>query len=172
MIKKIAVTGPESTGKTSLTKELALHYNDVWVPEFARDYIELLNRPYNEQDLQSIAEGQIKTYKEKLLQAKNFIFSDTELLVIKIWYENAYKHCPQWILDAIERQKYDLYLLCNIDLPWTYDPQREHPHLRKYFFNLYKKELEKYQWNYVVISGDGHERTKMAMNEIDKLINK
>lgn len=167
MIKKIAITGPESTGKTSLTKELAQHYNDVWVPEYARDYIARINRPYNEQDLHFIAEGQINTYNEKVSEAKNFLFSDTELIVIKIWFENAYKHCPQWILDAINKQGYDLYLLCDIDLPWTYDPQREHPHLRKYFFDLYKHELEIRGLPYKIISGSGTDRLENAVTAVD-----
>lgn len=172
MIRKIAVTGPESTGKTLLSQQLSKHYNGIWVPEYARKYINTLNRSYNEHDLEIIAKGQMNAYNEKLLKAKSYLFSDTELIVIKIWFENAYKYCPQWILDAIDKQEYNLYLLCDIDLPWTYDAQREHPHLREYFFNLYKQELESRNWPYVIISGIEDERVKNAVGAIEKFYNK
>ena len=168
MLKKIAITGPESTGKTSLSKGLALHYKDIWVPEVARTYIDELSHSYNVLDLDIIAEKQITAVQVATHQANNFLFADTELTVIKIWYENAFKTCPDWILNALEHQYFDLYLLPDIDLPWTYDPQREHPHLRTYFFNLYKQELETRNRPYEIIKGTGEERMNNAVRAVER----
>jgi len=167
MPAKIAITGPESTGKTQLCIELAKHYNGICVSEFARDYLSAIQRPYNCYDLDIIATQQLHLIKESSKLKNNFLFADTELTVIKIWYEHAYKYCPEWILKYYEEQDYNLYLLMDIDLPWVYDKQREHPHLRTYFFNLYETELKKYNRPYKIISGTEETRLKNAIKEID-----
>lgn len=169
MIKKIAVTGSESTGKSTLSQYLAKHYNTLYVSEYAREYIELLDRPYNYNDILTIAQRQIENEKSAINKANRYLFSDTELIVTKIWCLHKYQQCHEWILQQIHQNTYDLFLLCDIDLPWEYDPQREHPHLREYFFNVYKKELENYGFPYIVISGNYDERLQKAINAIDKL---
>ena len=103
--------------------------------------LERLGRPYEKQDLLDIAKGQMQAEDEMMKKAKHMIFCDTDLTVVKIWYQHRYGHVHPFILENLEKRKYDLYLLPYIDLPWKYDPQREHPHLREYFFNLYEKEL-------------------------------
>ncbi|MEO1653446.1 MAG: ATP-binding protein [Bacteroidota bacterium] len=166
---KIAITGPESTGKTSLAKALAHHYQTIHVPEYARDYIEQLNRPYTQEDILKIAQGQQDAEKALLQKAGEILICDTELLVTKIWSAHAFQSVPEWIEDNLHRQTYDLYLLMDIDLPWEPDPQREHPDKRAFFFDWYERELRKMQVNYVIISGQLDQRTQSAIQKIDLL---
>ncbi len=163
MLKRIAITGPESTGKTQLAQQLATHFNTNWVTEYAREYIDHLNRPYNQDDILSIAKTQYKQVEALASQCNELLICDTHLLVTKIWSDHKYKECDQWILDHIEKQKIDLYLLCDIDLQWEADPQREHPHLRMHLFNLYKHNLESYNFNYRIVSGQGSDRINNAI---------
>jgi len=164
---KIAITGPESTGKSWLSEKLAMHYNTVFVPEYARTYIDRLSRPYRQHDILSIAKGQLESEKQYQQQAEKFLFCDTELIVTKIWSVHKYGECHPWILEKINTNRYDLFLLCNIDMPWQYDPQREHPDLRKHFFDWYKKELDSYGFDYVIVSGLENERTRNAIDAIE-----
>lgn len=166
-IIRIAVTGTESTGKSMLTKQLAEHYKTVWVEEYAREYIDKLGREYNKEDILIIAKTQLEKEKEIEKSANKIMFSDTELIVTKIWSEHKYKTCDEWILENISTHKYGLYLLCNIDLPWEYDVQREHPHLREYLFNLYLNELKSRNFNYSIVSGINEQRLKCAINAVD-----
>ena len=130
-MKRIAITGPESTGKSTIAQQLAGHFNTLWVPEFARDYIAGLNRDYTLTDLEKIAQGQLELQKKTEAQNPEIFFTDTELLVIKVWSENAFGTCPDWILEALQNQQFDLYLLMNIDLPWEPDPQRDRARLQR-----------------------------------------
>lgn len=166
MIRKIAITGPESTGKSVLAEQLANHYKTVWVPEYAREYLEFLGEPYQEKDIVLIAQGQMLSEGSQIGKADNFLFCDTELLVTKIWSEVKYNRCDPWILKTIEAHRYDLYLLCDIDLPWQYDPLREHPHQRQYLFDLYYNELNNRGFNFAVIRGTGNERFRNAVEAI------
>jgi NadR type nicotinamide-nucleotide adenylyltransferase len=170
MLKKIAITGPESTGKSTLSKQLANHYNTVWIEEYAREYIDQLNRPYTEQDILTIAKKQKEIEEQKSKETNTLLFSDTELIVTKIWSEVKYQSCDQWILNNIEKQNYFLYLLCDIDLSWKYDPQREHPNLRSHLFDLYKKELQKRKLNFEIISGNKEERLQNAIHIINTFL--
>ncbi|MCF8302079.1 MAG: ATP-binding protein [Bacteroidales bacterium] len=168
MIKRIAITGPESTGKSWLTKRLAEYYQTVWVPEYARDYINRLDREYVAEDILKIAKGQLELEEQIAQKARKFLFCDTELIVTKVWYEHKYNSCPPWILDRIEDHRYDLYLLCNVDLPWQDDPQREHPHLREYFFDVYYHELQSRNLPFEVVSGQWEQRFKNAVELVGK----
>ena len=168
--RKIAITGPESTGKSWLTDHLASHYQAPFVPEYARGYIDRLGRPYEQQDLLQIAKGQVAAEKEMELQGPGMLFLDTELIVIKIWSLHKYGVCDPFILKAIEKQNYDLYLLCDVDLPWEHDKQREHPHLRPFFLNWYRKELEYYGFPFEMVSGLGDERLQGALEAVEKVV--
>jgi NadR type nicotinamide-nucleotide adenylyltransferase len=170
MLKKIAITGPESTGKSTLSKQLANHYNTMWVEEYARDYINQLNRPYTQEDILAIAKKQKEIEEQKSKETNTLLFSDTELIVTKIWSEVKYQSCDQWILNNIEKQDYLLYLLCDIDLPWEYDPQREHPNKRVELFDLYKSELQNRKLNFKIILGNNEERLQNAIRIIDTLL--
>ncbi len=171
-VKRVAITGPESTGKSWLCRELALHYNTVFVPEYAREYINDLQRDYNRGDILLIAKGQVERERRIAEEAgqrqiRPLIFCDTELIVTKIWSLHKYKQCDPWILENIQNNKYDLFLLCAIDLPWEPDPQREHPQLRSFFFDWYKSELENYGFPYCVVSGQRQGRLQNAIEAVN-----
>lgn len=170
MIKRIAITGPESTGKSWLTQRLAEYYQTAWVPEYAREYIDQLDREYGADDILRIAKGQLNLEEQLAQKSGTFLFCDTELIVTKIWYEHKYKTCPNWILDRIEDHRYDLYLLCNVDLPWKDDPQREHPQLRHYFFDIYNQELAARELPFGIVSGSGNQRLLNAIELVEKYI--
>jgi NadR type nicotinamide-nucleotide adenylyltransferase len=169
-VLKIAITGPESTGKSELAEKLAAHYDTLWVPEYAREYIDLLDRPYTREDILEIAKGQLRNENLLAGKASGLFFCDTELIVTKIWSEVKYGTCDPWILEKIAENKYDLFLLCNIDLPWEYDPQREHPHMRSKLFELYRNELETRSFRYFIVSGTGTKRLMNAVGYIEKAI--
>ncbi len=167
MIKKIALIGPESTGKSDLSEKLAKHFNTEWVPEYARTYVATLNRSYNIDDIVLIAKKQLEIEHEKEKIANKFLFIDTELIIAKVWAEDIYKTCPDFIIQELEKQRYDLYLLTHPDLPWINDGIRENPHRRKYFFNVYKNELITRGFNFAEIKGMGECRLHNAIKIIN-----
>jgi len=164
---KIAIVGPESTGKSELAKDLAAHFETTWVPEVARTFLHTLNRPYNREDVERIARLQVEEEEKKEKEANEILFCDTTLLVVKIWMENAFGSCPDWILESVEIRKYDLYLLPDIDLPWQPDPLREHPNQREFFLNWYVRELNRMKVNWKLISGNGIFRLKAAIHQVE-----
>ena len=166
-IYRIAITGPESTGKSTLAEQLAAHYQTVWVPEYAREYLNRLGRPYEKSDLIEIAKGQIAHEKKAVSRAQRFLFCDTDLTVIKIWYEYKYSTHDPFLAMKYAEISYDLWLLCDIDLPWQYDPQREHPEKRRFFFDWFERELKARNARYAVISGVREERLQNAVKVID-----
>ena len=171
MIRKIAITGPESTGKSTLAEQLAQHYNTVWVPERARTYLdELGGKRYTEKDLLEIARQQLVLEDELTPKANGLLFCDTELLVMKIWSQVKYGHIDPWIMEQLGQKRYNHYLLLYPDLPWEPDPQREHPHLREQMFRLYQGELKKLKRPYTIIQGEGEDRLKAAIKAVDKLL--
>jgi NadR type nicotinamide-nucleotide adenylyltransferase len=167
-MKKIAITGPESTGKSAIAEGLSKYFNCLMVPEYARAYLQKLNRAYNFDDITEIAKGQAKL-EDQVKKSEPFLFCDTDMLVCKIWQEYKYDHCDPWIENAFQTRHYDLFLLCNIDLPWEYDPLREHPDSRIELFTLYESALIKANKPYVIISGEGDTRLKMAVSEINRI---
>ncbi|HEY0677088.1 MAG TPA: ATP-binding protein [Chitinophagaceae bacterium] len=177
MVKKIAIIGPESTGKSTLSEQLASHYRSLWVPEFAREYLLKHGTSYTYDSLLDIAKGQLAledAYIEATERAfeKNkspYLFIDTEMRVMKVWCEFVYGKCHQWILDRIRERRYDLYLLCNTDLPWTPDPLREYPdpEPRNELFSIYHSLLSEQSTPWVIISGDYEERLQSAISAVN-----
>ncbi len=168
-VRRVAIVGPECTGKTDLARFLASHYQTQWVPEFARAYLEKLDRPYIKEDLTTIAEAQIESENTIARQASRFLFCDTNLVVIKIWSEFKYGSCDPEILTLMQQQKYELHLLTDVDLPWEDDPLREHPHKRQELFDLYKSELENTQTKFTIIRGDYASRRSAAVKAIEQI---
>lgn len=166
--KVIAITGPESTGKSQLAADLAAHFGGVWVPEYAREYLQELNRPYRFEDILHIAKGQERRTNESIKPGVPVVFLDTELTVTRIWCEYLYGKCHSWIVDHQAAQEFDLYLLTNIDLPWQPDPMREHPDKRKELFELYERALQNQHWTYNLVSGVGTERPRSAIRIIEE----
>lgn len=168
-VRRIAIVGPECTGKTDLARFLAEHYKTVWVPEFARTYLETLDREYTKADLPHIAKGQGVLEDSTAKQANRFLFCDTNLVVIKIWSEFKYGSCDPAILKEMHERTYDLHLLTDVDLPWEDDPLREHPDKRQELFELYEAELKSNNIRYQKIGGDYAARRSAALVAVDAL---
>lgn len=168
-IIRIALIGPESTAKSTLSENLAKHYNTVWIKEYAREYLSNINRKYTLEDILKIAQEQLKQEQELIKKANKFIFVDTELINNKVWCLDVFKTCPNWIEESIVKHKYDLYLLTYPDLSWEPDPLRENPQRRDFFFNWYEKELKLIGANYFVIKGIGKERLKNCIRFIENI---
>ena len=166
---RIVVIGPESTGKTTLCEELALHYNCRWIPEYARKYIEEMKRPYNNEDVLHIARMQMEE-EDKLVENKSLIFIDTDIIITKVWLLHVYGNSPEWIDSWLKTAPRTLYLVCTPDLPWEYDPVRENPDKREYLMDWYCREIESFGFSYRFVSGTGIERTLSAIREIDPII--
>lgn len=163
---RIAIVGPESTGKSTLSAQLADRFNTLWVPEVARQYVADLERPYTADDILLISKQQMALEDAMAEKAREVLFCDTNLLVTKIWMLHAYQFCHPWILEQMQSRTYDLCLLTDIDLPWEPDPLREHPHLRQYLFDWYQKELEAMAVPYQLVSGTAEQRLELAVRII------
>jgi nicotinamide riboside kinase len=196
-MKKIVIIGPESTGKSTLCEQLANHYKTLWCPEYAREYLLKHGMNYSYDDLLTIAKGQIalegkfteeveKTERREDRgithlssdstglpdsQAPRLLFIDTDMYVMKVWCEFVFGNCHQFILNQIVERKYDLYLLCNVDLPWVKDELREYPDLesRKKLYFIYKDIMINQSVPWVDISGGYEERLERAIKAVDEL---
>jgi NadR type nicotinamide-nucleotide adenylyltransferase len=174
---KIVLFGPESTGKTTLSGQLARHYNTVWAPEFAREYLQ--DKWNNErkiceqQDIIPIAEGQIKLENDLAKKADKVLICDTDLLETKVYSEEYYGGFVDPKLDkaAIENS-YDIYFLTYIDTPWEADDLRDKPGERLEMFTAFENTLKKYNRPYILLKGDKETRLKKAVEIIDELLSK
>jgi NadR type nicotinamide-nucleotide adenylyltransferase len=167
-IKRIALIGPESTAKSTLTEALALHYNTNFVAEYAREYLQKINRKYTLNDVIEIAKKQFEKEQLLLVDSNHFIFVDTEAIIAKVWCMDVFGHFPDWIKNNIQNHPYDLYLLTYPDIPWKPDSLRENAHRRNYFFEVYENELKVIGANYAIIKGFEGERLENCILLIDK----
>ncbi len=208
-IKKIVIIGPESTGKSTLCEQLAMHYQTSWVREYAREYLEKNGADYKFEDLYEISLGQlageelgirnwelgkttddgrrttvrVSTSIDKStsnnkelpnLQPSTFnfqpLFIDTDLYVIKVWSEFVFDKIDNRILTELAKRKYDLYLLCDVDLPWVKDELREYPDLavREKLFHYYKEEMIEQKTPWVIIRGNYEERLAAAIAAVER----
>ena len=163
--------GGESTGKSTLCRQLADQYHTVWVPEYARTYLEQLNRPYEYEDLKKMAIGQIESEKYWLSMAKDFLFCDTDMHVFKVWSEHKYGNVDEYILDMLEAIHYDAYLITSPDFPWQPDPLREHSEevWRRYFFTKYCDAIHSKAKPYSILDGSEAARLNKAISFIEDL---
>lgn len=165
-MKKIVIVGPESTGKSTLCSQLAEHYKTVWCPEFAREYLLEKGTDYSYADLLNIAHGQLELEDTMAAEATNgFYFIDTDMYVMKVWCEVAFLNCHTYILKQIAARQYDMYLLCDVDLPWVKDELREYPDfaVRKRLFKMYKDLAINSGTKWAVISGTDTQRLQTAV---------
>jgi NadR type nicotinamide-nucleotide adenylyltransferase len=168
--RRIVLTGPESTGKTTLARQLAQHFNTTWVEEFGRNYYVEKGGKLLIDDIINIAEGQLNSEEQAIKQSNKLLFCDTDLIVTQIWSEIYFNSCPEKVIQLNTSRKYDLFLLMNIDIPWEDDGTREFPHLREWHFKRIKDELESRGLNYTLISGEGHQRLQNAIEAVTELI--
>ena len=179
-LQKIVVLGPESTGKSTLSEALAKHYGVVDCKEYARQYLHENGTKYNFDDLLTISKGQLILEQQAIEKAdqlfieksKNKIIIDTNMYVMKVWCEYVFNDCHTFILDQINKRSYDLYLLADIDLPWSADEMREYPDEkpRQELFAIYKDILINQNTPWGIVSGAGDERTQNAIKLIDKVL--
>ena len=173
-LKKIVVIGPESTGKSTLCEQLAKHYNAEWVKENAREYLLKNGTEYTFEDLLTIAKGQLNLEDIGTMATgkQPTLFIDTDMYVMKVWCEFVFNNCHRWILDKIAERKYDLYLLCNVDLPWVKDELREYPDLesRQKLYHIYKDILVNQNVQWVDISGNYNERLQKAISAVNRIL--
>ncbi len=167
-IKRIAVIGAESTGKTTLARSLALRFQTLWVPENAREYMNMHSGEYQVGDIEKISREQLIQEERLVRSANKLLFVDTELIISKVWCVDVFGQCPEWIEKSIPENKYDLYLLTANDLPWVADPVRVNAQRRDYFFNWYKRELENYNLPFEIVSGRYEARLLSAIRAIRK----
>jgi NadR type nicotinamide-nucleotide adenylyltransferase len=167
---RIAVTGPESTGKSTLAKQLAESYNGVFIPEYARQYIGNLPGHYTYNDVEKIAAEQVHQYIDTVNSNEaGFSFFDTWLIITKVWFMWVYSKTPDWLEERIQTCPIDLFLLCRPDLPWEEDPVRENGgDNRIKLFELYKAELEHYGFSFVEIGGLENERLDNSIRSINE----
>lgn len=167
--RRIAIVGPESSGKSDLSKSLGQEFDEPWVKEVSRAYLEAQNGKYEESDLLKIAKLQLEEEEKLFSEAKRFLFCDTNLLVIKIWAEWKYHKVDSELLNLWEPGNYDLHLLCYPDLPYEDDPLRENPDPedRLTLFNKYQAELINSRVPFKLIKGKGKSRLKKAKEILD-----
>lgn len=170
MIQLISITGTESTGKTELVGKLAAHYKTVFVPDYSRQYVAHLDRKYNHTDVVKIAKGIVEEENKMLHYAHRILFSDNDLINIKIWLQYYKWHVPDWLEEEIVKRKNNLHLLCDIDIEWKADELRENPNERAELFQRFNDELSLLQANYRLIKGRGDKRTEHAVEAVDEFL--
>ncbi|MFN6117543.1 MAG: AAA family ATPase [Flavobacteriales bacterium] len=166
---KIAIVGPESSGKSTLCMALAQHYQVKWVDEFARNYLEHPGRPYTEADLLTIAHGQCALEEHIMQHHDGLLFCDTDMITIRIWSEEKYGRCAPELLALAEHRHYDHWLLCTPDIPWEPDPLRENPHDRDRLFTVYHAMLMRLDKPFTVVTGSPDERLRAAVSAVMRL---
>ncbi|MBN2807706.1 MAG: ATP-binding protein [Prolixibacteraceae bacterium] len=168
--RKIVITGAESTGKSTLTAGLAQHYKALWIPEIARTYVEGLSRHYTYNDVEKIARLQVEA-EQQLNADEPLVFFDTWLIITKVWFDFVYGKHPGWLHRCIVNSPIDLFLLCDIDLPWVEDPLRENGgENRVKLQQRYLQELHEYGFKYRLISGQHELRLQSAIQEVEILL--
>ncbi|UZO81601.1 ATP-binding protein [Aquimarina sp. ERC-38] len=171
---KVVLFGPESTGKTTLSRQLAAHYKTVWVPEFARDYLQQKWDNTREicsyEDIIPIARGQLALEQEGFKKANNILFCDTDVLETSVYSEAYFNNkVPGELLEYLKENNTDFYFLTYIDTPWVPDDLRDKPNEREAMFSLFKKALQKSKKPYIVLKGNRENRFRIAKQTIDQL---
>jgi HTH-type transcriptional repressor of NAD biosynthesis genes len=181
-VKRVAVVGPESTGKTTLARDLARHYRTVWASEYARGYLESVGADRGltdpeavtdlctAADIERIARGQIASEDALVRQANRVLFSDTDLATTEIYRDLYFGGCPDWIRAAGEERRHDLFLVCAPDVPWVADAQRDLPHRREELFETFVQRLRVRGCAYRVVRGGWEERFKQARQAVDEML--
>jgi NadR type nicotinamide-nucleotide adenylyltransferase len=171
-LKRVCIFGPESTGKSTLAKRLADHYQTQYAWEYARPLLDFKDGVTEPADIDKIARGQLATETAIARQANRVLFTDTDLLTTTIWSDVLFGSCPEWITQAAGEQHYDLTLLLDVDAPWVDDQQRffGDPIQRSAFFDRCRAALDKAGRMYEVLSGSWQARESKAIDLIDQLI--
>ncbi len=166
---KVVVTGPESTGKTEICKFLAASFDAAFIPEYAREYVASLNRPYTFEDVEKIARVQVNQLRQHREEKLPILFLDTYLIITKVWFREVYGLIPDWIDNSLADTGIDLFLLCYFDIDWIPDPLRENPGPRRAFlYESYLEEIKQLGRPCEIIRGSGTERFNKAKLAVEK----
>lgn len=173
---KVVFFGPESTGKTTLSQDLATHFNTSWAPEFMREYLQTKwdasKEVCQKEDLISIAQGQIKNEAFAEKEADKVVFYDTNLLQLKVYSEVYYNgYCPPEIEKEVLHRTYDIYFLLYIDIPWEADDLRDKPNDREAMFQHFERELKENNISYITLKGDYSKRLETAKEIVENALN-
>ena len=164
---RIVITGPESSGKTTLSQSLSEHFNVPFIPEFARSYLEKRGGEYTQSDLNVIAKGQLESVTTS--QSK-FDICDSDFSVLEIWSQYKYGNVSELIQELVNQNLFDLHILCTPDMPWEEDSLRENPDNRDQLFELFKESLNRHNKNFIIVSGEHKKRLKKSLQSIDLLL--
>ncbi len=167
---KISVTGPESTGKSTLCVALAKHFNATYTVELAREYINNLQREVTIEDLKIMHDLQVIAVDKSYAKTTQLLFCDTDIINFKIWSEQVFKHVPDWLQHSVNEQTYDFYLLCYPDTEWEDDGIRKNEHNRTFLFDCFLQELEKKNMNYAIIRGKNQDRMMHAIHAVEEFL--
>ena len=169
-LRRVTVTGSESTGKTWLAQRLARHFETVCVAEFARQYVMYKAAPLDASDVEPIARGQLKSEDEALRRAVDLVILDTDLVSTVVYAEHYYGTCPAWVERSARERLADLYLLCDVDVPWIPDAARDRPQARREIHAAFAEHLERYGAHYALVRGTWEEREAGAVNAVESLL--
>lgn len=164
--KRIVLIGPESTGKSTLTRQLAEHFHTNYVEEYGRDYFVRKGGIHELRDLSHIAAGHLQAEEEAAAHCNGLLICDTDIVATKVWSEIYFGYAPQWLVRQAEQHVADLYLLTDIDIPWQDDGTREFPHARQQHFQRFRAELERRRLPYILLRGKGAERLQNAIDAL------
>ena len=164
---RIAITGPESSGKTSLAEQLAKHFSADLITEFARTYLEAQDGKYTKSDLPIIASGHLSN----IIKSQNSIqIIDTDFIGMKIWSDYRFQNTEESIIELIHQNTFDAHILCTPDIPWEEDPLRENQHDRDVLFELFQQELQAFNKEYIVVAGSHDNRFKESVSYVQALL--
>ena len=161
-LRVVSIVGPESTGKTTLAKELAKLHHGVWLPEYAREF--LTDTKYTEEDVHIVAREQLYREQDFLNAEPYFGVLDTDGVVLRVWFAEKFGYVPSYIDRHLKQQASRSYLLTYPDLSWEYDPQRESRLDLSHLFEVYERVLDEFGFDYSVVKGKGRERTGCAID--------
>lgn len=169
-VRRVTATGSESTGKTWLAQRLARRFATVWVPEFSREYLMHKAAPLDASDVEPIARGQMNLEEEILRRARELAILDADLVSTVVYAKHYYGSCPAWVEHSARKRLADLYLLCDIDVPWVADAARDRPDARHEIHAAFVEHLKRYGAKYTLVRGSWEERETAAVSAVEALL--
>jgi NadR type nicotinamide-nucleotide adenylyltransferase len=154
-VKRIAIVGAESTGKSTLCAALAERHATVWVPEYLREFVDVHARVPHEDDQLGIAQTQRARERLLLPQARRFLFCDTSPLVTAVYSRIYWGRVPDALLALEAAHDYALTFVAGIDLPWVPDGlMRESEEVRRRVHEALLAVLDRHAIPFVLLTGD------------------